>query len=372
MKVGICFGGYCPMHRGHLDLIMRSKKENDKCVIVVCGFESEPRGQEIGLEISKREQLIRQFFKEDEQIVVFGINDTDLGIDESMCPSNWEIWFNRVILNTELSLGLNKDIQGNYFEGVEFTVYVAEEFYKQRLDGLGRKNVKTILMPKEIEISATRIRKEPLKYWDYIVPTFRSGFSHNILVIGTASEGKSTLVQDIRRYFGILGVEEYGRTYMAERKMRDQDLRVVDFMEFLIKQRAKSLSAINSSAGKGIFISDTDNLITLMYAKSYTLNPEMSITPQDYDEILYPLAKSLKKGLEWNKIFMLPPGKKFVDDGTRYMGQASLEERTKNYEILNQLIDKFGYREKVEVLQGTFYENFLKVKEYINERIRFT
>ena len=38
MKVGICFGGYCPMHRGHLDLIMRSKKENDKCVIVVCGF----------------------------------------------------------------------------------------------------------------------------------------------------------------------------------------------------------------------------------------------------------------------------------------------------------------------------------------------
>ena len=54
------------------------------------------------------------------------------------------------------------------------------------------------------------------------------------------------------------------------------------------------------------------------------------------------------------------------------MGQASLEERTKNYEILNQLIDEFGYREKVEVLQGTFYENFLKVKEYINERIRFT
>ena len=21
-KIGICFGGYCPMHRGHLDVIM--------------------------------------------------------------------------------------------------------------------------------------------------------------------------------------------------------------------------------------------------------------------------------------------------------------------------------------------------------------
>ena len=28
-KVGITFGGFCPLHQGHLDLIMRSKKEND-------------------------------------------------------------------------------------------------------------------------------------------------------------------------------------------------------------------------------------------------------------------------------------------------------------------------------------------------------
>ena len=27
MKVGITFGGYCPMHQGHLDLIMKAKKE---------------------------------------------------------------------------------------------------------------------------------------------------------------------------------------------------------------------------------------------------------------------------------------------------------------------------------------------------------
>ena len=29
MNIGICFGGYCPLHRGHLDLIMESKKKND-------------------------------------------------------------------------------------------------------------------------------------------------------------------------------------------------------------------------------------------------------------------------------------------------------------------------------------------------------
>ena len=34
---GITFGGYCPMHQGHLDLIMKAKKENDICYVVVCG-----------------------------------------------------------------------------------------------------------------------------------------------------------------------------------------------------------------------------------------------------------------------------------------------------------------------------------------------
>ena len=29
-NIGICFGGYCPMHRGHLDVIMKAKKQNDK------------------------------------------------------------------------------------------------------------------------------------------------------------------------------------------------------------------------------------------------------------------------------------------------------------------------------------------------------
>ena len=46
MKIGITFGGYCPMHQGHLDLIMQAKKENDICYVVVCGYDNEPRADE--------------------------------------------------------------------------------------------------------------------------------------------------------------------------------------------------------------------------------------------------------------------------------------------------------------------------------------
>ena len=96
MKVGICFGGYCPMHQGHLDVIMQAKKENDVCFVVVCGYNNEPRSWEINLNIDERYNLIKEFFWKDEQIIVIKINDSELGIDESMSDYNWTIWQNKV------------------------------------------------------------------------------------------------------------------------------------------------------------------------------------------------------------------------------------------------------------------------------------
>ena len=71
------------------------------------------------------------------------------------------------------------------------------------------------------------------------------------------------------------------------------------------------------------------------------------------------------------RIFLLPPKNTFVDDGARYMAQASMEERNKNFVKLVKLIKKFGWWNKVEILDGTYYENFNRVKDYINEKFSF-
>ena len=374
MKVGITFGGYCPMHQGHLDLIMRAKKENDICYVIVCGYDNEPRADEIGLTLNRRFTLVKQMFKDDEQIRVIQVNDTKLGIDESMSESNWDIWLNYV--QDQIEIWEAKDDTLGHFE---YTWYVGELNY---VDALSRRTYdkhaanpgypvidNVVYVERSINpISATMIRENPIKYWNKIAWPFRQFFSTNILITGTASEGKSTLTRDIATYFGLPYSEEYGRTYMEYYGKSDTDLTVTDFQEFLIEQRRDTQKKIASPGNCGIVISDTDNLVTLMYAQAYVEDPNIDLTADDY-KTLEQLAWNIKRGIQWDKIFLLPPKNTFVDDGCRYMEQASMEERTKNYNRLVELLKQFGWWDKVEVINGNFLENFETVKNYIKTKM---
>lgn len=372
MKVGICFGGYCPMHQGHLDVIMRAKKENDVCFVVVCGYDNEPRSWEINLNLDERHNLINNFFCNDEQIVVLKINDTELGIDESMSDHNWTVWQNKV---KELIFG-NVHWRGPYIKyqkideiTSDITWYVAETFYKTSIERNNVMNGKVILIDKLNPVSGTLIRNNPIKYWNKISKPFKPYLCKNILILGTASEGKSTLVRDISNYFDIPHAWEYGRGYMEDRDMQDTDLTVDDFKEFL-KGQISICNNFRTQSKNGIFISDTDNCVTLMYAKAYSSNTEIQINEDDY-KVLYNEAKRLHKNskFKWNHIFVFPPSKNFVNDGSRYMGQASMEERNKNFEILQKLIQEFYPDVSKTYLNGSFLQNFNEVKNYINSLI---
>lgn len=351
MKIGICFGGYCPLHRGHLDVIMRAKKENDKVFVVVCGYNDEPRSKEIGLDHDKRYKLIKNHFMKDEIIEVIKVNDDDLGIDQSCSLDNWKIWTDCVM----------EMVMAFYGDDVKF--YVAESSYAEALIKL---DYDVALMSKRTPVSGTMIRSNPTKYFSYITKEFQPYFVKNILVIGTASEGKTTLVKDIADYFNIPYTVEFGRKYMEISDMRDEELEYLEFSRFLSGQYNEYEIAVNKAA-TGITIQDTDNLVTCMYAKAYSTDPHMKVSIDDYKYINIG-AKNYAPLFKWDHIFILTPGNEnFVDDGSRYMGQSSMEERKKNMAILEELIDEFGYdRNKITYLDGGDYKNnFYTVKEYI-------
>ena len=364
-KIGICFGGYCPLHQGHMDVIMKAKKENDICYVIVCGYDNEPRGWEINLNLEERYKLISEFFKDDEQIKVRFINDSALGIDESMSAHNWMVWTNEV-----KKLITNDIMDYAFMQDYKKIFYVAEPFYKKSIESNNEYWVDdVILIEKTNPVSGTQIRKNPIKYWNKITEPFKPFLTKNILVIGTASEGKSTLVKDISRYFDIPYAEEYGRTYMEERGIKDTDLTIKEFTAFLFGQIQRCNDERKKSKN-GLFISDTDNTVTLMYAKAYVEDDAINVSAKDYEE-LHSTAKELQQinKYKWDHIFIFPPNKDFVNDGSRYMKQSSMTEREKNFTKLLKLVNEFYPEISKTYLNGSFFDNFNEVKNYINSLI---
>lgn len=352
-SIGIMFGSFAPLHQGHLDCIMRAKKENDGgCILITCGYDGD-KGEPL-MPHRKRYRYVREFFANDDLVAVYAINDTEIQAEEY--PNGWQKWMNEF-----------ERIYKNAVEYAEERVwYVGDRCYYNDLQRMGEK---VILLDREVNlISGTMIRNNPIKYWDKIAVPFRRLFSHNILICGTASEGKSTLTADLGKYFGTAYSTEYARDYMAESNVSDWELDGADFSAFLTGQYNLNKKMINSSQNRGVFFADSDSLVTKMYAQHYANDDSCILSQEEYKQLSI-LADELTKKCKWDKIFLLVPCGQFVDDHTRYMAHSSIEEREKLCSLLVNNLKAAGLWDKVVVLNYGYYKNFEIIKNYVKELI---
>ena len=350
-SVGVVFGSFAPLHQGHLDLIMRAKKENDGGVmVIVCGYDGD-KGEPLMPHV-KRYRYVREFFADDDLVAVYPINETELGIEAY--PNGWNKFLNEV--ERIYSLGASG----------RAVFYVSEDEYYEHLHNLGYEVVKLdrTLNP----ISATMIRQNPIKHWDKITFPFRRVFSTNILICGTASEGKTTLVKDLGKYFNAPYSHEYARDYMEESYVSEWELDGADYMAFLDGQYQMNKKFINSPSNHGVFFADSDSMTTRMYAEYYCKDPELDLTEDEFKEIAV-AADAITKKCRWDKIYLLCPHGVFVDDHTRYMAFSGEDERRELFEILCNNIKTSGNWDKVTILDGGYWNNFKTIVEEVKELI---
>ena len=277
------------------------------------------RGDKAGMPLKKRYRYIREFFADDDLVAVYPIDEDEFGIPEY--PNGWEGF---------LSVTLDIFDKGTE-DGADPIFYVSEPAYWSKLTEEGLEVV--CLDRTENPISATMIRENPIKYWDKITFPFRRVFSTNILICGTASEGKTTLVKDLGKYFNAPYSHEYARDYMEESYISEWELDGADYMAFLDGQYQMNKKLINSPNNRGIFFADSDSMTTRMYAEYYHKDPELELTKAEFKEIAV-AADAITRKCRWDKIYLLVPQGNFVDDHTRYMKFSGMEERHELFKIM--------------------------------------
>ena len=367
-RVGIVFGSFAPLHQGHLDLIMRAKKENDGgCIVISCGLDGD-KGEPL-MPHKKRYRYVREFFADDDLVAVYSINDSELGIEAY--PQGWDGWleeFEKIWAKAVKNAAVLEAEDGDrLMVGPDRIWYVGDQNYYDDLIERGEQCVlvdRTATNP----ICATMIRQNPIKHWDKITTPFRRLFSHNILICGTASEGKTVMTRDLGKYFNAPYSYEYAREYMKESCVADWELDGADYTAFLQGQYNLNRSLIDSPGNHGLFFADSDSMVTRMYAEYYAKDETCALTQEEFQEVVV-LADSLTRKCRWDKIFLIAPHGVYVDDHERFMAHSGMNERRELFGILCENLKHSGNWGKVTVLTGSYYENFMAVVDYVKDVI---
>ncbi|MGL4694758.1 AAA family ATPase [Enterococcus larvae] len=371
-KIGVFFGTWAPMHIGHISAVHQAKRLCEGVVLAVSGYEGD-RGDEIGLNLEKRFRYTRETFRDDELIVVGKIDETRI----PRYPQGWVQWLGML----EELIADNCEV-----ENIEITIFVGEGEYKEMLQQL-RPAWQVVLIDRQLlPISATCIRKNPLKYWQKIARPFRRHFSKNILVAGSASGGKTTLVRDLARSYGSPFSLEYARHYQEKYNVLDEELNAKDYMYLLANQYRQTSNEIEGTANNGVVFADTNSTVTKAYMDWYlTQNEQEAANGKTLvkSEELEALARqywTTVRQEKWDLILIVPPVTKYVDDHFRDMTMAEEEIRWAFHEHLLKLFKEAGLEDKIILLeveltaedpQG-FYGRYQLAQKKIEERLDIT
>lgn len=204
-KCGVFPGKFLPPHRGHLASIINAATQCDMLYVVVSDNENATAKicSESHIDVMYLRDRVRWLSQElqgYDHIRVIGLDETNI----PEYPYGWEEW-SLLLAKTvperfDAFFGgepsYEKEGYTNYFPQCDYVLY---DYNRTRYP-----------------ISATEIRNNPYKHWDYILGAARPFFAKKVLITGTESCGKTTMTKYLAKMFHTSWSEEVGRYYSAK------------------------------------------------------------------------------------------------------------------------------------------------------------
>lgn len=275
-NTSLVVGSFNPPHNGHISLLSFAA-EVSEAVIVQVGQSSADILTPDEKIILLRKNLFPKmnfifFVQKDEEYLTVAKDTFNVVVDE--------VYWNNYMEN--LLEELNKIADSHK---VYPSIVVSSERYGAILASkLGAYHLLYDMDRKTHAVSSTIVRsiidsgghlESPSHYFHHFLPEIREKYSKKICIVGTEGGGKSTLASSIHTgmYPSSSLVPEYGRTLTQLKP----SLSYQDFKSILAVQHFQILEGARSSR-RGLVISDTDALTTMLFAKYYlTPSQDMSI-----------------------------------------------------------------------------------------------
>lgn len=321
-KCGIYGGTFNPLHMGHVRCIIEAANQCEKLIIIIS--DGINRNE---LNIKIRYRWIYQLTKHLSNVSIFIIKDeadTKQGYTEDM-------WTSDAIKVKEFA-GENIDV-----------VFCGSDYDENSFWSKCYPDSEIIYFQRD-QISSSKIRSNPMLYWDWLPNVVKPYFVKKVLVIGGESTGKSTLITNLANYYNTNYVEEVGRD-ISERSGTDLMMITDDFTDILLMHKIKEKEAIIIS--NRLLFEDTDCLITKFYIRF------LEGKQNDDNEALADVISSLNR---YDLILFLEPDVKFVQDGGRSI--VIEEDRVKYSNKIKDLYSEKGFN--FEIISGNYQERFLK------------
>jgi HTH-type transcriptional repressor of NAD biosynthesis genes len=332
-KIGVMYGKFLPPHRGHLMQIISSATQCDKLYVVVSDNKNTSNSlcDKAGIkrmDVKLRAKWLSVELQNINHIQVLTLDESDI----APYPNGWAEWAYRLEQTVPEKFDVIFGGETEYAEG-NATYF---PYAKYSLFDYGR-----TIFP----VSATEIRQNYMKHWDYILGSARGFFSKKVLITGTESCGKTTLTKYLAKLFYTSWSDEVGR-YYADRFLGGNEnlFTEEDFTRIAYQQYDQDLQAINT-ANRIVFF-DTDATITNYYSQLY-----MGFTNKRVMDFVDPKR--------YDKVFIMYPNVNWVADGQRRNGEQ--KERENLHRVLTAMYHDYGFTdEQLVEISGTYQDRLTK------------
>lgn len=244
-KKALIIGKFMPFHKGHKELINFASNHASHVKVLVLGHYNEP------IDVNQRVKWIEESF------------ELDYTLESKLYVKAITYDANNLNSSSESDIKSSQDWCDYLKDELEdIDIIIGSEMYVKYMAEYSKKEYLFFDMERlKIPISATKIKENPIKYWDYLTPAVKRTYAHHVCICGTESSGKTTLATALEKEFEyVTMIPEIGRCLVGNAITCD-----LSTLNSVLSIHKTLLTQVIQNPPTPIIVWDTDNLTTKSY-----------------------------------------------------------------------------------------------------------